>query len=158
MSMARDEVSPSGEETLGTVIRRRAELRHTIVEVEQALARPAPGRLEEWAAEVREGLAHLAADLEAHVDVTQAEAGLHDEILVAAPRLANGVERLRREHLEIRETLGAARDLLGAPEEGDWPTHVRDLVTSLLTRLIRHRQRGADLIYEAYQVDVGGET
>jgi hypothetical protein len=158
MSMARDDLSPSGEETLGTVIRRRAELRHTIVDVEQALARPAPGRLQEWAAEVREGLAHLSADLEAHVDVTQAEAGLHEDILAAAPRLANSVERLRREHQEIRDSLVAARDLLEAPEEGDWPTQVRERVTSLLTRLIRHRQRGADLIYEAYQVDVGGET
>jgi hypothetical protein len=35
---------------------------------------------------------------------------------------------------------------------------VRAAATSLLARLARHRQRGADLVFEAYQVDVGGET
>ena len=28
--------------------------------------------------------------------------------------------------------------------------------SKLLGQLTRHRQRGADLIYEAYQVDIGG--
>ena len=35
---------------------------------------------------------------------------------------------------------------------------VRDLGTALLGRLIRHRQLGSDLIYEAYTADIGGET
>ena len=34
---------------------------------------------------------------------------------------------------------------------------VRALGTSLLGRIVRHRQRGADLVYEAYEVDVGGD-
>jgi hypothetical protein len=33
---------------------------------------------------------------------------------------------------------------------------VRKQGTNLLGRLVRHRQRGADLIYEAYQTDIGG--
>ena len=158
MTVGPSDLSSAGDETLDTVIRRRAELHHAIVEVEEALARPAPGRLREWAAEVGDSLKQLGADLEAHIDVTQAEAGLHEDILAAAPRLAHGVERLRREHRELRDALRSAGDLLDAPEDGDWAAHVRDRVTALLTRLIRHRQRGADLIYEAYQVDVGGET
>ena len=28
--------------------------------------------------------------------------------------------------------------------------------TELVGRVVRHRQRGADLIYEAYEVDIGG--
>jgi len=35
---------------------------------------------------------------------------------------------------------------------------VRDLGTALLGRLVRHRQRGSDLVFEAYEVDIGGET
>jgi hypothetical protein len=35
---------------------------------------------------------------------------------------------------------------------------IRDLGTTLLGHLARHRQRGADLVYEAYQADIGGET
>jgi hypothetical protein len=33
---------------------------------------------------------------------------------------------------------------------------VREQVTSVLSDLIRHRQRGADLVYRAYAVDIGG--
>jgi hypothetical protein len=35
---------------------------------------------------------------------------------------------------------------------------VRDLGMALLASLVRHRQRGSDLVYEAYAVDIGGET
>jgi hypothetical protein len=35
---------------------------------------------------------------------------------------------------------------------------VRDLGTALLVRLIRSRQASADLVYEAYQSDLGGEA
>ena len=33
---------------------------------------------------------------------------------------------------------------------------LRERATGLLGHLVRHRQRGADLIYEAYQTDIGG--
>ena len=32
----------------------------------------------------------------------------------------------------------------------------REAATELVGRIVRHRQRGADLIYEAYEVDIGG--
>jgi hypothetical protein len=35
---------------------------------------------------------------------------------------------------------------------------VRDRGTALLGQLVRHRQRGSDLIYEAYSAEIGGET
>ena len=33
---------------------------------------------------------------------------------------------------------------------------MRAELTALLVALARHRQRGADLVYEAYAVDIGG--
>jgi hypothetical protein len=35
---------------------------------------------------------------------------------------------------------------------------VREAATALLGRLVRHRQRGSDLVFEAYEFDIGGET
>jgi hypothetical protein len=35
---------------------------------------------------------------------------------------------------------------------------IRRLGTTLLGLLVSHRQRGSDLLYEAYEFDVGGET
>ena len=32
----------------------------------------------------------------------------------------------------------------------------REEVTTLMGQLVRHRQAGADLVYEAYEVDLGG--
>jgi hypothetical protein len=46
----------------------------------------------------------------------------------------------------------AAPDVVGDVDR------VRDLGTALLGRLVRHRQRGADLVFEAYEFDIGGET
>jgi len=37
-----------------------------------------------------------------------------------------------------------------------WAEEVRVELTALLAALARHRQRGADLIYEAFAVDIGG--
>ncbi len=35
---------------------------------------------------------------------------------------------------------------------------VRSSGTALLGRLVRHRQRGSDLVLGAYEFDIGGET
>ena len=45
-----------------------------------------------------------------------------------------------------------------APDVIEDVARVRGLGTALLGRLVRHRQRGSDLIFEAYQFDIGGET
>jgi hypothetical protein len=42
------------------------------------------------------------------------------------------------------------------PEDAEWSERLRSVLTSLLVALARHRQRGADLVYEAYAVDIGG--
>jgi len=40
--------------------------------------------------------------------------------------------------------------------EEEWVDAQRDRLLALLGSLVRHRQRGADLVYEAYAVDIGG--
>ena len=44
------------------------------------------------------------------------------------------------------------------PESREDVDKIRDLGTLLLGVLVRHRQRGSDLVYEAYELDLGGET
>ena len=39
-----------------------------------------------------------------------------------------------------------------------WVESIRDAAITLMGLLVRHRQRGADLVYEAYDVEIGGET
>jgi hypothetical protein len=156
---------PGSDETAGqldAVRGQRRSLRRAIGELEDTLASPAAGRERSWSARLLEATRHLSEVFDVHVAVTEGPDGLHEDILDHAPRLANGVRRLKAEHAQIRLALNAELlRLAAAAESGALPTEVdqeRARMTLLLGRLVRHRQRGADLIYEAYAVDIGGES
>ena len=91
----------------------------------------------------------LATEFALHVEVTEGPNGLHQAILAGDLRLANQVGALAAEHAEIAAEI-AAFSIADEADDGRTRGH------RLLDRIARHRQRGADLIYEAYQVDLGG--
>lgn len=134
---------------------RRADLHTVIVALEAAIAAPAPGRSPDWAEHVHDALVEVGAAFERHIAVVEGPDGLFEEVTHAAPRLANDLDRLRAEHLEIRavivHALDAVRETAGVPRTDDG----REAVLAVLDRLMRHRQHGADVVYEAYAVDIG---
>jgi hypothetical protein len=91
-----------------------------------------------------------------HVEVTEAPGGLYEEILEIAPRLANKIARFKREHIVIARAIVSAHDDLRS--DGDTPADLHARLVHLHEMLSRHRRRGADLVYEAYHVDIGGES
>jgi len=136
----------------------RAELRESMDALEAALAAPAVERLDFWAERIAVALVELSGDWTTHVAMTEGPDGLHRDIVVAAPRLAHAVGRLSDEHTLVTrlvEELLAATRSVTTVEQVD---SVRDSAVTLLGKLARHRQRGADLIFEAYEADIGGET
>ena len=143
--------------TLEALRRQRAELRGSMSALELALAGPAPSGQVRWAERVHVALVELSADFREHVDLTEGQEGLYVDILVTAPRLSGAVARLTREHVQISDLVD---DLVArtSPAEGEDVDEVRGRGTSLLGLLASHRQRGSDLVYEAYEFDVGGET
>ena len=148
----------AGDRELDALRRLRAELRESTAALEQALAAPTPGRHAAWAERVEVALVELSSDFDEHVAATEGPAGTHDSVVATSPRLSNSVHRLVSEHAVIK---GLVADLLvrvTPPVAAGEADTIRDLGTALLGRLARHRQRGADLIYQAYQVDLGGET
>ncbi len=135
---------------------RRAELRETLNLMEAALAAPARGRAVIWGEAVHASLVMIADDFGAHVEVTEGPGGLHQAILAGDLRLANAVENLTSEHGQLAEEIATLVADSEAPvAEGD-VDDLRERATSLLGHMVRHRQRGADLIYEAYETDIGG--
>lgn len=138
--------------------RRRAELRESMSALEDALAGPAPRGQARWAERVHVALVELSADFREHVDVTEGPDGLYRDLLRDAPRLSQAVTRLTREHAQIKDLLEDLLERSQDPETGEDVDSLRDLGTTLLGMLVRHRQRGSDLVYEAYELDVGGET
>jgi hypothetical protein len=148
--------SVSSRSELDAVRVRRAELRDSLDALERALAGPASGRAVIWGESVHESAAALADDFGAHVDVTEGPGGLHQAILAGDLRLANAVRALTDEHGQIAaEIAGLVVDSAAPVTPGD-VDGLRERGTTLIGHLIRHRQRGADLIYEAYQTDLGG--
>lgn len=137
---------------LDQVRERRAGLRAAIGRVERSLASPAAGRAEVWAKELASELQDLAASLEQHIRANEAPDGLLADVVDHAPRLAHRTDQLRDDHARLRAAASAVLDDLGAPEVS--VTAVRDQVVELLEGLVRHRHLGADLVYEAYNVDI----
>ncbi len=132
----------------------RAGVRAAIARVESALASPTTGRDRAWRGELADQLATLEGAFARHVAATEGPDGLLAEIVAGSPRLARRVEEIASDHGAIAEELGAARTaLLDAPPNLE---DVRDRVVAVLIHLVRHRQRGADLVYEAFQVDIEG--
>ena len=138
----------------------RLSLQRAIGGLEQALGPPAAGEEQGvWLERLGGALAHLDEVFAVHVRVTEAAGGLYEEILENAPRLANRVKRFRREHADITAAIrrGIAETQEAAQDVGRVDA-LRDHAVRLLADLVRHRKRGLDLVYEAYDVDIGGES
>ena len=139
---------------------RRGELHRALLDLEGALAGAARGRPEAWADSVRVALARVRETFSAHIEVTEGADGLYQEMLAQAPRLEGAVNRLQHEHTDIANALTDAESRLDAPmsDADAWVESIREDAVRLMGLLVRHRQRGADLVYEAYDVEIGGET
>ena len=135
---------------------RRAELREALDVVERALAAPARGRAVVWGEALHVVIGELADDFGAHVEVTEGPGGLHQAILSGDLRLANAVDALTTEHAAIAAEIAGLVADSAAPVTPDDVDDLRERGTKMLGHLIRHRQRGSDLFYEAFETDIGG--
>lgn len=63
-------------------------------------------------------------------------------------------ERLEKEVDALQVAVASIAD----DEIGDRAVAIRNQAVDLLGHMTRHRQRGADLVYEIYQVDIGNSA
>jgi hypothetical protein len=138
--------------------RRRADLHHALVDVERAISSPAAGRLDTWTGDVVKRLSILLNSIDEHIVGTERPGGLYEEILNRAPRLSSQVDRLRAEHPALRAGTAELIERLHTTAIGPgWPLdEARDDAQRLLGKIVKHRQLGADLVWEAYNLDIGG--
>lgn len=140
--------------SLAIARRHRVTLLENIQAFEQALAAPAGDPA--WRPRVSTRLHALRGAFAEHIVVTEGPDGLYAELLDHAPRLARAVRTLVREHAAVAAALGVLQRRVDAPEAT--VDDLRAWASDLLRELSRHRQRGADLVYEAIETDIGGET
>jgi hypothetical protein len=147
-------------EAIQSVRLRREGLRSAMSALERALAAPAPSRVDEWRDGVRDALSSLHEVWTRHIVETEAPGAFLDELVGVAPRLSTSAARLRREHNEILGVITRSEkwlDQVLLDDDHDvWVDGLRADLTSMLCALAYHRQRGADLIFAAYDVDIGG--
>lgn len=132
--------------------RRRVGVRAAAEDVERALASASSGRTEQWTAEVSTRANKLDDAWTGHIAATEAPDGLFAQVLEDAPRLSHKIDQLQADHVAIREGIEALRSRVGAP--GADLDELQELAFDLLGRISRHRHLGADLVYEAYTVDI----
>ena len=148
----------SDRELLEELRRHRAELRESMGALEGALASPAASDRSRWTQRVEAALAEVAGDFRAHVDITEGPNGFYVELLATSPRLAGAVDELTQDHVLIGDQIDDLLARVAGPDGSASVDGVRRSATALLGRIVRHRQRGSDLVFEAYDFDIGGET
>ncbi len=146
---------PQPTPALEAAARRRRELRDALVAFEDAISSPVRDR-ETWRDEVAGHLEVLRQAFDDHVAETEHAGGLYDEMEQVAPHLAGKARRLREEHPQVAAALDGAAGRLASPLDPAADVDVlRDDLQRLMGRIVRHRQHGADLVWEAYAVDIG---
>ena len=150
--------SPTNDQAIEEMRLRRAEMRESMSALEEALAAPAPGRPDAWAERVHVALVELVSDFREHIAVAEGPHGVYRGVLTSTPRLSDEVAQLTRDHTEINDLIDHLLASISPPPAKHDVNEIRDLGTTLLVRLVRSRQRTADLVYEAYQSDIGGEA
>jgi predicted nuclease with TOPRIM domain len=142
---------------LGEIRQRREAVVGAAAALEAALATPATDP--RWTEGLGNALEHLRATLDEHVTATEAPGGMIDQLRARAPRLSNRIDRLVDEHSTITADVQRLLEHLEhAPTErtATDTAAIREQTLELLGEIVRHRHLGADLLYEAYDVDVGG--
>jgi hypothetical protein len=136
----------------------RRGVRRASLDLEEAIARPAGQDAGKWSTETAARCQTLIEAFRYHVDQSEGPGGLLPEIVATAPRLAHAVDHVKHEHGTLLVELDRLNAAAGSGGLVDVEA-VRQEALNLLRALAAHRQRGSDLIYEAYLVDVeGGES
>ncbi|WP_033339909.1 hypothetical protein [Catenuloplanes japonicus] len=128
-------------------------LLHDTRELERAVAAPVHDD-PAWRERVAVRLRGLRTAFDEHMRDTEGPYGHYAAVVDSAPRLAYNVDGLVREHAAVLDGLRTLQEQV----EGDDPVaeEIRVWARLLVRQLFQHRQRGADLLLEAYQTDIGG--
>jgi hypothetical protein len=148
------DVQKRNREILDAIQVRRDAFYEATLALEQALAAPAGDQPAAWADALRAPVAELQRVLEAHIAGTEGPDGLFAEIRDQSPRLIHATAKLQAEHEPLRAAatgLAASLDSVAGDDEVE---AVREAGVELIHRLLQHRHRGAELVYDADWLDV----
>lgn len=133
------------------ITKRRKRLYGAMQRLESAVAR-ASGQ-PDWIEGVEAAGLLLQKTLDDHIAQTEAADGVLDEVVRDAPRLSVDVDLLRRDHQRMKLACTALVDKAAEPDPD--PGELRRQALTILGHVAEHRQLGAELLFDAYNVDLG---
>jgi len=139
------------EHALEAARQRRVELKEAVSNLE--IAASSPIGEPNWRSNLQTELESLRIALAEHIEEVEGAEGLLAQLTDDAPRLVNKIDRVRDEHPELTQQVA---DAITSAKESSDAEDLRSEVMAVLVSIVRHRQRGADLVYEGYNVDIGG--
>jgi hypothetical protein len=92
--------------------------------------------------------------LDDHIRETEAPGSFYDDVIEHSPHLVNAAHRLQAEHPPLAATLDALALELKTVTDDESVEVTRQAAVELIKALLLHRHRGAELVYDAYNVDV----
>ncbi|MDR7279096.1 hypothetical protein [Catenuloplanes atrovinosus] len=122
-------------------------------ELARAIADPVHDGLA-WRERVASRLRGLRGAFDEHMRATEGPAGHYAALVDSAPRLALGVSGLVREHTDVLDRIRALQEHVDEGRPGT--EEIQAWARLLVHQIFAHRQRGADLVLEAYHTDLGG--
>lgn len=144
---------------ISTIGHRRRELNEAMVALEAAAARASA--LPDWLDKVDIALEGLSSALHHHVEDVDGDNGLVEDIRKVAPRLLSEMAALSAEHDELIAACNRIQNEIVTSEGAEGvhggsaePARIRHGITELLEELSLHRQKGSDLMFDAYNVDI----
>src|SRR5262245_362946 len=148
------DVQERNRAALAAVHERRDEFYEGILELERAMAAPAGDDPLTWASDTAravEGMRHVLDD---HIHETEAPGSLYDDVIEHSPHLVNAAHRLQAEHPPLAASVEALALELKTVTDDEGVEVTRQAALDLIKALLQHRHRGAELVYDAYNVDV----
>lgn len=124
-------------------------------------AATAPAGAGSWAELVGNRLESVRLALEEHVNEVEGPDGIIARAVDEAPRLDAHAKALMADHARLLERIYSLEDqieTISLDAEASIIIEAREAVLELLFGISRHRQRGSDLVYDAFDVDIGGQA
>ena len=148
------DVQEQNREVLDAVRVRRDALYDVVIALERALAAPTSGRLDDWCSLLHNRVQNVRSVLQTHVQETESDGGFFDDVREHAPQLLHAAAQLQAEHAPLLATTDDLERSIDAAADSDDVIAVRAAGLDLIHRVLEHRHKGAELVYDAYSVDI----
>jgi chromosome segregation ATPase len=159
---SRDSLSSKRLVQSEAAVTERGKMGQAVQELRDALAAASWQREQRWHRMVQNALATLHSALQETRESADTTGSLLSQVVTEAPRLQARVERVREQYASLEQNIGSLRDQLGfieseLPEQETRKQveEVRRNLHEMLMALHHIEAAETELLYEAFEVDIG---